>query len=500
MNNCTKCGNPLNENNKFCVKCGEPVPTTSGTKETSKAENTKETNKPKDKPTEPKKEIDIDAQKKIKTIAIALAVVLVVVFTAYKIGESMTSKDKIANNFINMLTEKNTAELSKILKSSDPRMEVTEEGLIPLMEYLDENPSYFDRLVESIEGDKIEKGKRDGSVFSKDKEEESNNIIFLKKKGKKYLLYDNYEFVIQPFFVKLSTNYKDAVIYMNDKELDKADNENFSKEYGPFLPGKHTVKSVYTGEYATIESMANINLISNNYNANDKVVYQDLYLDGKYVYIETNYYDGKVMINGENSGFTAEEINQTGLGPVDDSTRVQVSREFPWGTMTSRELSVEEGGTYLNLQIETVNTELQNGVTESVNRFLIDDNTAFMERNVERYTNLAEPELSTRRDRIENMIRWEEYYVGHPVGAIYDLDSLSLTLADGEYTVQIMGKYDHKRATYYEGREIPELYEQIYTQRYRLKYDESNKKWLVYKIESGYRFNEDNIKEYSFEK
>ena len=25
MNNCTKCGNQLNENNKFCISCGHPV-------------------------------------------------------------------------------------------------------------------------------------------------------------------------------------------------------------------------------------------------------------------------------------------------------------------------------------------------------------------------------------------------------------------------------------------------------------------------------------------
>ena len=231
MNNCTKCGNQLNENNKFCISCGHPVEVSNKaeTKDEVKADQVKT-----ERSAEPKKEVDINKQRKMKALAIGMAIVLIIGFAAYKIGESMTSKDKIANHFINILTDQNTGELAKILKSSDPRMEITEEGLGPLMEYLDENPSYFDRLVESIEGDKEDRGRKDGSVFSRDKEEDSNNnVIYLRKKGKKYLIYDNYEFVIQPFFIKISTNYKDAVIYMNDKELGKADNENFNKEYGP---------------------------------------------------------------------------------------------------------------------------------------------------------------------------------------------------------------------------------------------------------------------------
>lgn len=498
MNNCTKCGNQLNENNKFCISCGHPVEVSNKaeTKDEVKADQVKT-----ERSAEPKKEVDINKQRKMKALAIGMAIVLIIGFAAYKIGESMTSKDKIANHFINILTDQNTGELAKILKSSDPRMEITEEGLGPLMEYLDENPSYFDRLVESIEGDKEDRGRKDGSVFSRDKEEDSNNnVIYLRKKGKKYLIYDNYEFVIQPFFIKISTNYKDAVIYMNDKELGKADNENFNKEYGPFLPGKYTVKSVYTGEYATIETNAEVHLATNNYNSSAKVIHQDLYLDGKYVYINTNYNDGKVIINGENSGLTAEEINVAGLGPVDDTTRLQISKDFPWGTMTSEEIAIGEAGNNPKLYIEPVNPELQNQVMEAVNRFLIDDNMVYMERNIEKYTNLIEPELSTRRDRIDNMIYWEEHFIGHPIGAVYDLNSLKLTSENEGYTVQITGKYNYKKATYYEGREIPEPYDQTNSSRYRLSYDEGNKKWLVYKVESNYYFDDSNTKEYSFEK
>lgn len=500
MKICEKCGNELNDNNKFCVKCGTPV---SDSGEKQKPVENDVPKKPKqEKQVKPKKEIDEKTAKKRKQLAIIALVVVVAFFTVYKIGESVTSRDKVVEKFITAITEKDTAVLATLIKSSDPRMEITEDNIKPLIDYLDENPSYFDQLIQSIEEDDMKEvdnlRKNDYPVFSK--EDDNSDMISIRKKGKKLLFYDNYEFVMQPFFVRISTNYEDAVVYMNDKELGKSDSDNFIKEFGPFTPGKYTFKSVYEGEYATIESKEEVYLITDFYSPNTKVENVDLYLNGTYVYIDTNYYDGQIIIDGKNTGLTAEEVNKKGIGPVDESTKVQLSREFPWGTILSEEVIVGDSGTYLGMYIDPKNEDVQTAVMEAVNTFLHDDTAAFNARNVEKYTNLLDPELNRRRETIEYNITYERHEIIEMVNSIYDLDSFKVYLNDGEYHAEINGVYNYKGGYYYEGDEVPELTEKTNRWGYDLRYDEKNDKWLIYNMGYIYSFKDSNTKEFTFKK
>lgn len=496
MKACEKCGNEVKENNKFCEKCGAPVTGDIISKKVSLKKQS-EPKQPK-----PKQEADEKLNKKKKVLAGIVILILIFLFTTYKIGESITGKDKVIDKFMTAISEKNITELQKIIKSSDSRLEINEENLRPLIAYIDENPSYFEQLSKYMRGQyqnsnqSIRNKNQSASVFSNGN---NSNIIELKKNGKKFLIYDNYEFVMKPFFVNIHNNYKDAVIYINGKEVGKSDSDDFSKEYGPFAPGKYIVKAVYNGKYTTIEAENEIDLISDEF-SDGKVFECDLYLEGRYVYIDTNYNDAKIIINGEDSGLSVDEINKEGLGPVDDTTKIQLSRDFPWGTGSSEEIIVGESDTYINIEVNTVNDVVREGIIVTINNFLTEDIAALKSRDPSKYSNLMEPELSMRKSAIDNMINWEEFYEGEAKGAAYDLDSLNIYEEKGIYCANIVGLYNYEGTYYYKDSEMPELKENQIYWNYQLKYDKNNDKWQIYNVDRRFGMNLDNVKEYNFTK
>lgn len=496
--NCEKCGNQIKENNKFCQVCGTPVANNAATNPTPQKSAPRNTTPPK-----PKKEVDEKTKKKRKLLTILAVIILIAGFATYKVGESMTSKDNVLEKFITAITEKDIPELAKLVKSSDPRLEINEENLKPFLDYIDENPSYFDRLTTSImeqsenQNQQMRNNNKSMPAFSKD---EDTNIISLKKKGKKFVFYDNYQLEMQPFFVRISTNYKDAIISINGKEIGVADSENFSKEFGPFAPGRYTIKSSYTGEYTTIENETAIDLITDYYDSNSKVSRYDLYLDGRYVYADTNHYDGNIFINGKDSGLTAMEMNEIGLGPVDDSTAIYLSKDFPWGNITSEEVTVGESGSYLSLYLDPINITVQDQIMEAINIFVNDNIQAKNARDASKYTNI-DKEFQTRlEDNFNNKIAWEEVFTGKAKGMLYDLDTLKLYHESTEYHSSIKGQFVYEGVNYYEGYETPELVETTENMQYNLKYDEKDKKWIIYRTDHQYYFDGYNIKEYSFGK
>lgn len=497
MKVCEKCGNEIKENNKFCEKCGAPV---TGDIISKKLSLKKQSEPKQPKQPKPKQEADEKLNKKKKVLAGLVILILISLFTTYKIGESITSKDKVIDKFMTAISEKNIAELQNIIKSSDSRLEINEENLKPLIAYIDENPSYFEQLSKYMRGQyqnsnqSIRNKNQSSSVFS---DGNNSNIIELKKNGKKFLIYDNYELVMKPFFMNIHNNYKDAVIYINGKEVGKSDSDDFSKEYGPFAPGKYIVKAVYTGKYTTIEAENEIDLISDEL-SDEKVFECDLHLEGKYVYIDTYYYDSKIIINGKDSGLSVDDINREGLGPVDDTTKIQLSRDFPWGNRTSDEVIVGESDTYIYLEMNTVNDVVQEEIIESINTFLKEDNIVFKTRDISKYSNLIDPELSMRKSVIDDMIGWDEFYEGAVKGAAYDLDSLNIYEKDGVYCADITGLYNYEGTYYYNDSEMPELEENQIYRNYQLKYDKVNNKWQIYNVDIKFDMNHNNVKEYNF--
>lgn len=493
MINCEKCGNQIKDNNKFCDKCGTPV--SGGTSQPTKQVNVTE------KKVEPKPKKELD--KKTKTLGIIALIVLILGFSAYKVGEKATSRDKIVDKFIVTVTEQDVAGMAKIVKSSDPRLEVSEEALKPFVRYIEENPSYFDYLVESLYEEE-EKKSESLKDLRKAKEAigkiEDNNMISVKKKGKKFLLYDNYEVQIQPFFLRLETNYKGATIYVNDKQMGVSDSENFTKEYGPFLPGVYSIKSEYKGEYATINNERDVYLIAQYYDTYSRVSEYNLYLDGQYIYVDTNYYDGAVLVNGKDIGMTARDINNIGLGPVDDNTRLQLSMEFPWGTATSEEVLVGDGGSYAQLYISSdeLKEMVKDDIMATINTMELSALESRNSKDETKLKNLVDTALKVKKELVQDIIDYETEYNGKIQYISYDLNTLEIYMDNGKYRSRITGKVGTELSYLAEDEEDVEVVEREDIYKYYLDYDENNKEWLVYEANRVYYFNTNNVKEFNY--
>ena len=501
MIHCKKCGNEIKENNKFCQKCGTPVEM-DDIKEKKAAKAPVEKTPVEKAPPKPKEPVDEKTQKKRKAIAIFALIVLVLGFSTYKIGESLTSQDKVLERFFQAVSEQDTAGLANILVSSDIRLELNEENLKSFINYIDENPSHFDKLTTSLreQSEAINRSNpkldRDQMVSARNEDNFNNYTIYLRKNGKKYFLYDNYEIVMQPFFVNISTNYGDVKIYIDDVELGVSTGEEYSKEFGPIVPGKHTVKGVYEGEYTTVEEVEDLYLISNNnYSSNNNILDYHMYLDMEHITIDTNFQDADVIVNGQKIDYQAGEFANTGLGPVTGDTTIQLSMDFPWGTITTEEKAVSEVGWYMDLYFDPINDKVREDIMAEVNKFLKDDIEALTARDASKYTNLMNPILEGKSNIIEGMLNSEQMYKAELRSSRFDLDSLVIGT---DYKATIRCNINRPKVNYYGELEDWEFDDANDTYEYNLSYDQELDKWTIYSIYQQYYFNETNTKDFSF--
>ena len=193
-------------------------------------------------------------------------------------------------------------------------------------------------------------------------------------------------------------------------------------------------------------------------------------------------------------------MNNNGLGPVDETTKIQISKDFPWGNITSEEVEVGDSNNYINLPLDPINQEAKDQIMGAVNTYVNDNILALNSRDVSKYTNVIGKQLDVVKENIENRISWEEMFVGKSKSMIYNLDSIKVYSQNDGYLSEITGVFYYDGAYYYEGREVPEMTERFDRMKYSLAYDESGKKWLINKADYQYYFDDTNTKEYNFEK
>src|SRR5690606_2814956 len=76
--------------------------------------------------------------------------------------------------------------------------------------------------------------------------------IYVKKDGKEKFFLDKYVLVLSPYNLLLESDTPGAKVFINGKEIGEIDDE-YMLEYGPILPGKHTIELKYDGDYIELE-------------------------------------------------------------------------------------------------------------------------------------------------------------------------------------------------------------------------------------------------------
>ncbi|PFO85724.1 MULTISPECIES: TcaA 3rd/4th domain-containing protein [Bacillus cereus group] len=286
MKVCTKCGSQLMDGVQFCQSCGT-------------RRNDEESHMRRKMST-------------AKKIWIGVIILLILSLSgAYMYGAKYYSAEAQIDRMITILQEKDAEKFIEIVTTDDPQFVIDKESVVPLFAYIKEFPSYVNDLKGSIQQQK----KKRNDVEKVD--------FVLTKDGKYLFLFDRYKLKAKTYYTSLLTDEKGALLKVNGKELDKATDKMFEKQYGPFFPGVQTFQSEFKNDYVKLTREEKVVLMKQNQNN----VTVDLSLKGHYITIQTNVAGATLYANQKPiTTLTGEEFK---WGPVatDGSVSIYLEKE-----------------------------------------------------------------------------------------------------------------------------------------------------------------------------
>jgi len=472
MQFCKECGNKMKEGAQFCNNCGTSV---GQTKETSRV-----TPKPKKPMT-----------KKTKLLLIIGGAAVILLFGGYKVGEALTSESRLIEKFENALNENDAKAVAKLLTSNDKKVKINETSVKGLLKYYKENPEEIRDTIDTLETQskvlRTENPMEELELEDLLNEFAGDSLVNLEKDGK-FLLYDNYQLNIDPVYLELGTNYKDTSLFVDGKEVGKADKPEYVSTFGPFLPGYHKIEAKLKTDFIDLAVEEEVFLNEMNEKQNE---YVEIDADEVTVSLPEGM-EGSVslLINGKDVGVNPLE-NPT-FGPVltDGTMKVQVVSEFPWGKITSLETPITSDYVQVNVIDDTVREQLMNTAHE----FNMQRGEAFAKMDAsklivatEEYTDMVIEEAKYFQEQGQNV---KLQYLS----TNFDVGSTCLEKQDGKWVAYISGEVKTKQTFSY-GEFDSEMEENVMTTRFYFVYDEKNKKWLVNTIGDSFEYDPSNAKE-----
>lgn len=475
MKFCKNCGKELSGNAQFCKECGTPVHQQTNM-QVSNSQSVSER-----KPMSPQK-------KKWIIAGVAAAILLI---GAYKIGESLFSQERLINNFEEALINHDDKAMAELLHSSDKKLDINKETVKAFMKYYKENPDEIKVTVESLRNqsemtDLQEDAENFDDLFSST----SDEMVTILQDGK-FIFYDKYQLMIDSTYLTVETNYKDTELYINNEKVDKADQADFVKTYGPYVPGIHDVKAKLKTDFVDLVVEDSIT----THGGDQQTV--DLYLEGEDVHIDTSIdseevdLKGKLYINGKDVGINPFQNEEFGPVLTDGTMKAAVEAELPWGTIKTNEKEIHSTYTEINLgEHEETQKQIMDTVVQNTRESLI----AITSGTTSKMTRATEDFKQSVQEEIDEARVFEELFKGKYLSTTFDLNSFMISYEEDAWkaNVDVLIK---SQGDYYYKDETPELEDQSETYEVTLIYDEKAKKWLVDSMDYRFFFDEENVKE-----
>lgn len=462
---CTSCGAKVKDTTVFCNSCGAEL---SGMKEKKTRES--QNGLPSFSALSLKAKIMIGS----------VLAILIIGITLYKVGETYTDKTKVLANFEEHLEKGNVSELVRLLDSEDDSVKITKKNVEALLKYLKENPDEKEYLLSQLQ----ENSRQDGTVLTASSDG-SNQLISFEKKGKKFLLYDNYDFVLHSFPLVVETNYDELQFYLNGKEVASPVKEGDQVTLGSFLPGTYKVKAVLSSDFAELEKEIEVSHFGETES--------DLIFDIDYVYVNSNVDGASILINGKDTGVKVKKDEEVEVGPVliDGSMELQVEKELPFGKAQSPSISIEENDISANL---TLDDKQKEAVTNVLKQHILNYSKAIAyqdKKYLKENDQVVSDFVSTT---FTELINEDMNYFGYPFDLKLDLESVYLEEIEGKWTVEVSALENWMEDYVYSGDSIS-LSEEEYARTYLLTYDSGNsKKWTVDSWDSSWGFDDSHAK------
>lgn len=438
MKHCIHCGKPIKETEAFCKNCGHKVNNTSTEQQIGSNDI---------KPTQPKvQKAKKPVSKKTKILIGSLITVIILLFAAYKTLEYLNRPSELVDSFNKALNEKEIKTLNTYLKKADTDIKIDEKETKKFIDYLYENPDELSELKRALKSD----AKRlDNKEHLKTNSEQMLNV---KKQGKKWLIFDNY--VIQPkaIYLELSADVDNVTVSFEGEPDKKLKETNKQYTIGPFLPYEYTVNAVNKTDYATVEKKETKDPISD---LSGKYITFDFEIEGDYVQIYTDYDDATIFINGKDTGVTVEDNDI--IQPIEDngSMRIHLERDSSGEKLKSNAVTINSSvaNGYLEINFDSDNDDYGFNDDDDVDENSDDqDNVAYKE-DIKDVINQHYQDIKNRdfqsayqyfSEQKRSEITVDEWKKGYPA-YIYEntTDIQDIKLTDDTHAIANMKLYSH---------------------------------------------------------
>ena len=358
MKFCTKCGNKVIEGTLFCTSCGNDLREDSTTKseyevnlDTTNPEinydidsiNTESisnddmdsvTSEPYENPTE-----NLKLSKRNNLLMALFVILIVLVITTIKIGNSLSDPSKLVTRFENDVATNNASDLSKILYSNDSRLKIDSKNISPLVSYFKSNPTYLNEVMQNLKNDSI--GPKDISSLNI----KSDHTLTLANAGKSFLFFPKYKINIKPSFINIKTTVKDVSFSIDNTVIGKSDTDNSTKQFGPYIPGTYAILANYKNKYITLSKPYSVDLVEANGTA-DLSVFEDI----NYLNITSDQPTAEIFVNGKDTKVTINDA--THFGPINSSAKIYATAKIDGKTLKSNEFLTTSDDKDVSLSFE----------------------------------------------------------------------------------------------------------------------------------------------------
>ena len=285
----------------------------------------------------------------------------------------------------------------------------------------------------------------------------NNNSGNLTIESEKSLLGENYYLNLSTISINITSDIKEAIIYINRREVNK-------EELVSLIPGTYEVAYKLKTDYGDVEETKEMDILSSG----------DVKIEvaAEYITLYSNFSDAKVYINEKDTKKTVSEIKKYGPIPNNKDITIYIAKDFPWGVIKSPEIKVQEDN-ILKIDINMANDELLATIENTLREFY---NSLFDALNNKDSALIENVEENSREEVFNSIYEKPKVFANN-----YTISDLKLKIANSEfkyenekYVANILVDMDYSVAK----KILPFIKEQK-EERFLLSLIYNEEKWLV---------------------
>lgn len=285
----------------------------------------------------------------------------------------------------------------------------------------------------------------------------NNNSGNLTIESEKSLLGENYYLNLSTISINITSDIKEAIIYINGREVNK-------EELVSLIPGTYEVAYKLKTDYGDVEETKEMDILSSG----------DVKIEvaAEYITLYSNFSDAKVYINEKDTKKTVSEIKKYGPIPNNKDITIYIAKDFPWGVIKSPEIKVQEDN-ILKIDINMANDELLATIENTLREFY---NSLFDALNNKDSALIENVEENSREEVFNSIYEKPKVFANN-----YTISDLQFKIANSEfkyenekYVANILVDMDYSVAK----KILPFMKEQK-EERFLLSLIYNEEKWLV---------------------